>query len=103
AAADVAFVGGSLVPVGGHNVLEPAALGVPALFGPHMSNFEPMRTLLLSCQAARQIESALDLAPAVTALFADAAKRAAMGRAGREAVADNRGALERLMKLLETL
>jgi 3-deoxy-D-manno-octulosonic-acid transferase len=103
AAADVAFIGGSLVPVGGHNVLEPAVLGIPALFGPHMFNFEHARNLLLSCQAARQIESALDLAPAVTALFSDPAKRAAMGQAGREAVADNRGALERLMKLLETI
>lgn len=103
AAADVAFVGGSLVPVGGHNVLEAAVLGVPALFGPHMFNFEQARALLLSCQAARQLESALDLAPAVTALFADPVKRAAMGQAGREAVAANRGALERLLKMLETV
>jgi 3-deoxy-D-manno-octulosonic-acid transferase len=102
AAADMAFVGGSLVEVGGHNVLEPAALGLPVLFGPHMFNFESARELLLARGAGRQIETALALAPAVTALFADPQQRAAMGAAGRTAVADNRGALERLLQLLET-
>lgn len=101
AASDVAFVGGSLVPIGGHNVLEPAALGVPVLFGPHMFNFAHARELLLSCQAARQLENGLELAPAVTALFADAALRAAMGQAGRQAIVANRGALERFMRMLD--
>lgn len=103
AAADVAFVGGSLVPVGGHNVLEPAALGVPVLFGPHLFNFESARTLLLERGAARALENGLQLAPAIGGLLADPAKRAQMGRAGQEAVAANRGALERLLAMIETV
>ncbi len=101
-AADVAFVGGSLVEVGGHNVLEPAALGLPVLFGPHMFNFEQARALLLERGAARQIESSLELEPALSKLFHDAAAREAMGRAGREVLQANRGALQRLLNLLET-
>ena len=100
AAADIAFVGGSLAPVGGHNVLEPAALGVPVMFGPHMFNFEPARELLLECKAARQIRAAAELAPALIALFNDAELRAGMGRAGQQAVSANRGALQRLLALI---
>jgi 3-deoxy-D-manno-octulosonic-acid transferase len=99
AAADIAFVGGSLVPVGGHNVLEPAALGLPVLFGPHMHNFVAARDLLLQHQAAQQLQAA-GLEPALRALFGDAARRKAMGAAGAQAVAANRGALDKLLKLL---
>ena len=101
AAADVAFVGGSLVPVGGHNVLEPAALGLPVLFGPHMHNFVAARDLLLQHQAALALASAADLAPALRDLFGDAAQRARMGAAGKAAVEANRGALDKLLRLLE--
>jgi 3-deoxy-D-manno-octulosonic-acid transferase len=100
-AADVAFVGGSLVEVGGHNVLEPAALGLPVVFGPYMFNFEQARALLLEHRAARQIEGLLQLEPAVSALFHDPQQREAMGRAGRGVLQANRGALERLMNLIE--
>jgi 3-deoxy-D-manno-octulosonic-acid transferase len=100
-AADVAFVGGSLVEVGGHNVLEPAALGLPVLFGPHMFNFEQARALLLEHGAAREIGGLLELEPALSKLFHDAPARAAMGRAGREVLQANRGALERLLSLVE--
>jgi 3-deoxy-D-manno-octulosonic-acid transferase len=100
-AADVAFVGGSLVEVGGHNVLEPAALGLPVLFGPYMFNFEQARALLLEHHAARQIDGALELEPALSKLFHDAAQRAAMGRAGRDVLEANRGALDRLLALIE--
>ncbi len=100
-AADVAFVGGSLVEVGGHNVLEPAALGLPVLFGPYMFNFEQARALLLEHHAARQIDGVLELEPALSKLFHDAAQRAAMGRAGREVLQANRGALGRLLELIE--
>jgi 3-deoxy-D-manno-octulosonic-acid transferase len=99
--ADVAFVGGSLVEVGGHNVLEPAALGLPVLFGPHMFNFEQARALLLERGAGRQVEGALQLEPAVAKLFHEPAQREAMGRAGREVLQANRGALDRLMGLIE--
>lgn len=97
AAADVAFVGGSLVPVGGHNVLEPAALGVPVLFGLHMHNFLPARALLLDAGAAMELADASGLAPKVSALLADAAARQRMGDAGRASVLANRGALARLL------
>ena len=100
-AADVAFVGGSLVEVGGHNVLEPAALGLPVLFGPYMFNFEQARALLLEHGAARQIDGVLDLEPALSKLLHDGARRASMGRAGREVLQANRGALERLINLIE--
>lgn len=101
AAADLAFVGGSLVPVGGHNVLEPAALGLPVLFGPHMHNFIGARDLLLGAGAAQSLERGAELADRVQRLFEDSARRKAMGEAGRAAVQANRGALERLLRLLD--
>ena len=101
AAADLAFVGGSLVAVGGHNVLEPAALGLPVLFGPHMHNFVAARDLLLDARAALQVDAGA-LAGTVAALLADAPRRAALGDAGRAVVAANRGALQRLLQLLQT-
>lgn len=102
-ASDVAFVGGSLVPVGGHNVLEPASLGVPVLFGPHMFNFEQASALLLAAGAARQIDGAPALAATLTELLEDGARRAAMGRAGQDVVRVNRGALQRLATLIENV
>jgi 3-deoxy-D-manno-octulosonic-acid transferase len=66
-----------------------------------MFNFEAAKDLLLARGAAKQVDNALALAPAVTALFADPAPREKMGQAGREAVAANRGALSRLLALLE--
>jgi 3-deoxy-D-manno-octulosonic-acid transferase len=100
AAADVAFVGGSLAPVGGHNVLEPAALGLPVLFGPHMHNFVAARELLLQHEAAEEIATA-GLAPALLRLLDDPVRRDRMGAAGRAAVEANRGALQRVLALLE--
>lgn len=101
AAADVAFVGGSLVAVGGHNVLEPAALGLPVLFGPQMHNFIAARDLLLEARAALQVSDADALAAQLAVLLGDPARRAAMGAAGRDAVEANRGALQRLLALLD--
>ena len=101
AAADVAFVGGSLVPVGGHNVLEPAAIGLPVLFGPQMHNYLPARELLLGVDAALEVGDADALAAALVRLQHDVALRQTMGEAGRAAVAANRGALERLLALLD--
>lgn len=101
AASDTAFVGGSLVPIGGHNVLEPAALGVPVLFGPHMHNFLPARERLLEAGAAQEIAATSLLAPLVSECLADPARRARMGEAGRAAIHANRGALARLLQSLE--
>lgn len=100
AASDAAFVGGSLVPVGGHNVLEPAALALPVLFGPHMHNFLPARELLLESGAAQELATAQALGPALLTLLSDPAARARRGEAGSAAVLANRGALERLLALL---
>jgi len=102
AASDVAFVGGSLAPIGGHNVLEPAALGLPVLFGPVMHNFLPARQLLLDAGAC--IETSADgIAAAVLKLLQDPAARQRMGDAGRAAVAANRGTRDRLLSMIEHL
>jgi len=101
AGADLAFVGGSLVPHGGHNVLEPAALGVPVLFGPHMFNFAAISALLLEAHAAIQIRNAAELAAVVTRWLGSAQERSRYGENGRRVVEQNRGALERLMAIVE--
>jgi 3-deoxy-D-manno-octulosonic-acid transferase len=103
AAADVAFVGGSLVPVGGHNLLEPAALGVPILTGPHNFNSAEVARLLLARGAAQVVEDAAQLAARVTQLLRDADERARIGAAGRACVESNRGALAKLIELIEPL
>jgi 3-deoxy-D-manno-octulosonic-acid transferase len=101
AAADVAFVGGSLAPVGGHNLLEPAALGLPVITGPSDFNGADIAALLLKVGAARRVTDAAELAEVVAALLADGEARRAQGAAGREAVASNRGSLARLLALIE--
>jgi 3-deoxy-D-manno-octulosonic-acid transferase len=97
AAADVAFVGGSLVATGGHNLLEPAALGVPVVTGPHLFNFREIAGLLLDRGAALQVASEAELGTTVAALLADPGRRESMGESGRAAVAANRGARERIL------
>jgi 3-deoxy-D-manno-octulosonic-acid transferase len=101
AAADVAFVGGSLVPTGGHNPLEPAALGLPLLAGPHLHNFQRIAGLLGEAGALATVSDGSELGLQVAGYLADPARAAAAGAAGRAVVAQNRGALERLEALLE--
>jgi 3-deoxy-D-manno-octulosonic-acid transferase len=103
AAADVAFVGGSLVPIGGHNLLEPAALGVPILTGPNNYNGAEIARLLIARGAAEVVHDAAELAARVSALLADPEARERMGAAGRASVDSNRGALEKLLALIEPL
>jgi 3-deoxy-D-manno-octulosonic-acid transferase len=103
AAGDVAFVGGSLVPVGGHNLLEPACLARPILTGPHTFNGEDIARLLIERGAARLVTDAEQLARELVALLADPAASGRMGALGRAVVAENRGALKRLLELLEPL
>jgi len=103
AAGEVAFVGGSLVPVGGHNLLEPAALGVPILTGPYNGNSEEIAQLLIARGAAEVVHDAAALAARVNALLADPQARARMGAAGGAAIAANRGAVRRLLALIEPL
>lgn len=80
AAADVAFVGGSLVEVGGHNVLEPARCGKPILFGPHMENFQNLASDMLRQGAALEVNGVNELASALNDLLADPSKRRSMGQ-----------------------
>ena len=101
AASDVAFVGGSLQAVGGHNVLEPAALGVPAVVGPNTFNFVEATALLREEGALIQVADADGLARALAELLADPPRRRAMGAAGRLVVERERGALVRTMELID--
>jgi 3-deoxy-D-manno-octulosonic-acid transferase len=103
AACDVAFVGGSLVPIGGHNLLEPAALGVPILTGPYTSNSTDIAKLLIARGAAAVVSDAEELGRAVSALLADPDERARIGKLGRDSVDSNRGALGKLLGLIEPL
>ena len=102
-AGDMAFMGGSLVPVGGHNLLEPAALGVPVVFGPHMFNFAAISELFLNQRAAIQVADADALAEVLARCLGDAERRAQIGEAGRRLVAENRGALDRTLDEVRAL
>ena len=103
AAADLAFVGGSLSPVGGHNLLEPAALGLPVLTGPHNFNAPDVAQLLIARGAATVVHNAGELGAAVSGLLADGAERERIGALGRASVEGSRGALGRLLELIEPL
>jgi 3-deoxy-D-manno-octulosonic-acid transferase len=103
AAADVAFVGGSLVPIGGHNLLEPAALGIPVLTGPYYSNGKDIARLLLARGAALLVNDARELAAAVKRLLADSEERHRVGAAGKAIVESNRGSVARLLALIDPL
>ncbi|NHN79424.1 3-deoxy-D-manno-octulosonic acid transferase [Azotobacter chroococcum] len=103
ALADCAFVGGSLVPSGGHNLLEPAALGKPLLSGPHLFNFLEIAARLAEAGALRQVSDAGSLAAAVGAFWSDPASAARAGAAGKAVLEANQGALARLLEGLERL
>jgi 3-deoxy-D-manno-octulosonic-acid transferase len=103
ASADVAFVGGSLVPIGGHNLLEPASLGLPVLTGPYQSNGQDIARLMLQQGAAVQVADRHELAAALTRLLADADERQRIGAIGRHIVESNRGSVARLLELIEPL
>lgn len=101
AAAGLAFVGGSLVPVGGHNVLEPAALGTPVVVGPHTFNFAEITTSLIAQGGAVRVGDADQLGASVLALLGDAERRSAMGRAAQRLFERERGATGRLLQLID--
>ena len=102
-AANVAFVGGSLVPVGGHNLLEPAALNRPIIVGPHTFNAADIAQDFLASGAAVQVESATELGSAVLDLLTNAARRDQMIASAHAILQTNRGALARLLALIEKL
>jgi 3-deoxy-D-manno-octulosonic-acid transferase len=101
AAADVAFVGGSLVRTGGHNLLEPAALGIPVVTGPNVFNFTEICDLLVAAEACRKVESPAELGETVIRWLLDANERHRIGQNGRQAVEQNRGALDTVLAIIE--
>ncbi|MFV3384830.1 lipid IV(A) 3-deoxy-D-manno-octulosonic acid transferase [Pseudomonas sp. NY15364] len=103
ALADIAFVGGSLVANGGHNLLEPAALGKPVLSGPHLFNFLEIAAQLRDAGALSEVENAAQLADRIATLLNEPSEMQSMSQAGLSVLKANQGALERLLKDLQRL
>jgi len=101
--ADVAFIGGSLVPTGGHNPIEPARFGVPTLTGPHVKNFAAVYREFTAAGAARVVHSADELASAVSTWLSDRNAARAAGDAGRQLLERHAGATARTVDALEEL
>jgi 3-deoxy-D-manno-octulosonic-acid transferase len=101
--ATVVFIGGSLVPAGGHNILEPALYGKPVVFGPHMQNFGEIVETFLSNGAAIQVRTAGELEETMLSLIGDPVRRARVGAAARALVESNRGARDRTVTVIRDL
>ncbi len=101
AAADLVFVGGSLVPVGGHNVLEAALLKKPVLFGPHMHNFKEISRLLAEAGGGIEVAGSEELYSTAAGLLGDPERCRAMGAKGHALLQQNRGATERTLQAIE--
>lgn len=102
AAADVAYIGGSLLPFGGQNLIEAAAAGCPALIGPHTWNFSEAAEQAVDAGAAMRVADAAALSSALRDLHDNTAARKSMAEAGRRFADINRGATARTVKLLDT-
>lgn len=103
AVADLVFVGGSLVPVGGHNVLEASAMEKPVLFGPHMQNFKEIAGLLLASGGGLQVDGPLELTSTVERLLASPDSRRAMGEAGNVLFRQNAGATRHTLEVIRRI
>ena len=101
AASDVAFVGGSMVPKGGHNILEAAAVGVPVMFGPYMVNFNEIACGVLSQSAAIQCQNKDELVNAIVALYEQPVYRKSLAEKGVKFVRQNQGAIARICAMLD--
>ena len=101
--ATVVFVGGSLVPAGGHNILEPAIFGKPIVFGPHMENFAEIAEEFLANGAAVQVRFDRELDEAIVSLMSDPVRRARLGAAARALVEANRGAKDKTLAVITAL
>jgi 3-deoxy-D-manno-octulosonic-acid transferase len=101
--ATAVFVGGSLVPAGGHNILEPAVFGKPIVFGPHMQNFGEIADAFVSNGAAVQVHSDRELEDVMVSLMGDPVRRARLGAAARALVEANRGAKDRTLSVITEL
>ena len=100
AASDLAFVGGSLIPHGGHNMLEPACLGIPVITGPYNHNFSEISVMLQNAGAAWIVSDSDQLVNQVNILLADKVLRYSAGEKGKKLVEDNRGSIHRLMEII---
>ena len=98
--ADVVFIGGTLIPVGGHNLIEAAHFKKPIIFGPHMENFREMKEVFLRSYGALQIHSSLELETKMKDLLRDTSTREWLGRNARTVVRENKGAIRRTLKLI---
>ena len=98
---DVAFIGGSLLPLGGQNLIEAFSMGKPVLIGPHTFNFEQVTELAIAVGAAQRVQNTADLAQQIKRLFADQTKRQTMSDAAFSFAAESRGATQRTLSLLE--
>lgn len=103
ACSDVAFVGGSLEPLGGQNILEPCALGVPVVFGPHMFNFPDISRWTIKEGAGMMVQDADELASTVAKLLSNPSLRDEMGSKGMAFIDAHRGALRKNYELIESL
>ena len=103
AASDIAYVGGSLVEIGGHNMLEPAALGLPVISGPHVYNAQDIADMFVELGACHIVNDAEELVMAVNQLLENPNEAVDQGSKGRDIVQRNRGSLSRLLGLLEPL
>ena len=101
AAADLAFLGGSLVDIGGHNLLEPAALGKAIICGPSISNAKDVAEMLVAADALQLVENSDQLSYGLHELFARPSRRKDLGKNALKAIENNRGALERLMAFIK--
>jgi 3-deoxy-D-manno-octulosonic-acid transferase len=102
-AATVVFVGGSLVPIGGHNILEPAVYGKPIVFGPHMQNFAEIAEAFLSGAAAIQVTSGRELEDSLIRLLSEPGERLRLGERARALVEANRGSRDRSLAAIAEL
>lgn len=103
ALADLAFVAGSLEPIGGHNLLEPAAVGVPVITGPHLQNFSEVADILRQADSLKEVKSAEELPLLLEQLWADKAACQVMTNAALAVVEANKGAMNKQLTLVESL
>ncbi len=101
AAADIGFIGGSMVPVGGHNILEPLTVGLPVMFGPYMINFKEIANNVLSLQAAIQCQDSDEIIETVMRLHGGTAFRQQLIEKGAKFLNSNQGATTRIIDMLE--
>jgi len=101
--ATIVWVGGSWIPVGGHNLMEPAQWGKPVFFGPYMDHVSEMAEMMIAHGGGIQVSSLEDMTQKMAALLRDKDKREQVGNAARQVVKDNQGALDRTLKSLRSL